>query len=148
MNDFLKSSNSFYSVNEHTNPDHRIKAKILNFAIDSYSILAPSAVPQGFMDSRKAADLLTKALPPRRKRVPYGPHQGKIHFYSDKSLFPLPSLKPVAAPEGWQGGGGQLPPLSFFLFFLLVSWAVSHGHGDTTPTPLWKFMLNFFFKSV
>ncbi|XP_041473499.1 myosin-16 isoform X2 [Lytechinus variegatus] len=28
-----------------------------------YTILAPSAVPQGFMDSRKAADLLLKALP-------------------------------------------------------------------------------------
>ena len=69
------------------------------------------------------------------------------------NAFPWRSfcLEAGAAPQGVQGGGGQLPPYDFqcFLFFvfLLVNSAVSHGHDDDTPTPLWSYFLENFLKS-
>ena len=45
---------------------------------------------------------------------------------------------------GWAGGAVAPPPppygfhFFFFFFFFFACQAVSHGHGDTTPTPLWN----------
>ena len=71
-----------------------------------YALLAPSAVPQGFMDSRKAADLLLKALPLEESEFRMG--HTKVRFITPETWVTYPSGRCPLIPwisglcENWQ----------------------------------------------